>query len=937
MASTGNRPKDQKRLVKRVRRAKAPLAAQFEDCVQASIRLTDALQANRPRFNKLRDLGQECKDRLAFWGENSGATTRTLDYNLKCSPALVHQTQALLDDLNQALTQAAPLVRPLVFEAEPHDLHTEKAAVAAILQDYDLDLDPELWVTEAVDVVDYLVKLLPAYRDHLGEEAPAPTSLDSQDDSGEFSADWYTKEAAGLFPAASRRLQERLGRVNWRRRQYLYQIRARPRTATQTETATVTVQVSSHSELGRTAKPTPAPRSTGKLARPPTVVQVQPPSRQTTRSDFSDTASTTAETQITSIVSRATDPDQNSNYTLTESLQSTSLPTLTLPAPPVDLDSVQDESFECSICHFELPLTVSAPKVTPDDWADHVYSDLKAYICTFDGCNWGNAMYGVKREWFRHEMDHHRSSTVWSCGICRCDFGSESQFSDHLAQHNIGSQKPASVVGSCKRFSPKDRPYLRCQLCHESCHDLGELEAHVANHLEVSIPFTCSASKSVALTHPSQYFALAALQEHSPTTLPDATAPEDYTNIHDYLADLSDDDDGRQVPETKTIRASSPPAAPSNAVPGPPPTEGSRAADPSDASLPDDPDKLVEFPHLRTATAKQVVDQKVSNFLKQTRQAAPIQQEPQTSNVPSRDEKFFGRDVDLERMHSSLSELGRICTVTGRGGMGKTATAIEYLHRYRNEYGFVFWVDAESQGVLQRQYLLIADIMDTGGTSLHDESNRIIFVKECLQQSERRWLLALDNVPTWGDVARYIPKNLSRTQGSILVTIRGTQPLTIPSSAYIQDHIHLDPWSIGHSREFLLTSIAKKLERENLELHEEYELAKSVVQRIDGLPLAVTMVVGYIKVSRCNLQDFLEMWEEKAARRRPRAVRKTGPGIDPIIDSLWEIGIGEVRANCRKLLDVLSFLGSETIPKSLLVGPHEEDYLDFLHHESILR
>ena len=918
MATTGGRPKDQKRLVKHVRRAKAPLAAQFEDCVQASIRLTDALQANRPRLNKLRDLGQECKDRLAFWGENSGATTRTLDYNLKCSPALVHQTQALLDDLNTALTEAAPLVRPLVFEAEPHNLHTEKAAVAAILEDYDVDFSPELWVTEAVDVVDYLVKLLPAYRDHLGEEAPTPTSLNSEDDSGEFSADWYTKEAAGLFPAASRPLQERLGRVNWRRRQYLNQIRARPRTATETATAIATVKVSPHSELGHTTKTTSTPRSTGRLTRPPTVVHVQPPSRQTTQSwaDFSDTATTT-ETQITSIVSRATDADQNSTYTVTESLQSTSLPNLTLPAPPVDLENVQNGSFECSICHFELPLTVSAPKVTPDDWVDHVYLDLKPYMCTFDGCSWGNAMYGVKRDWFQHELDCHRSSTVWSCGICRSDFGSETEFSDHLDQHDIGSKKPASVVDSCKRFSPKDHPYLECRLCHESCHDLGELEDHVGNHLE--------------------YFALAALLEHSPVTLPDATAPEDYTNIHDYLADLSDDE-GQQVQETKTIRASSPPAVPNNTVPGPPPTEGSRVADASDISIPDDPDK--EFPHqrdpTRTATAKQVVEQKVGDFLKQARQAAPIYQKPQASNVPMRDEKFFGRDVDLERMHSSLSQMGRICTVTGRGGIGKTATAQEYLHRYRDEYGFIFWVDAESPGVLQRQYLMIADIMDTGGTSLHDESNRIIFVRECLSRSERRWLLALDNVPAWVDIARYIPRSLTRTRGSVLVTIRGTDALTVPST-YIQDHIHLEPWSISHSREFLLVSISKNIDAHNLKEHEEYNLAEDVVEKVDRLPLAVNMVVGYVKVSRCSLQEFLEMWEEKAARRRPNPIRKTGAGIDPTIDSLWEIGIGEVRANCRKLLDVLSFFGSETIPKNLLVGAHEEDYLDFLHDESILR
>ncbi|KAK1835681.1 transcription activator GutR [Podospora conica] len=918
--ATGSRPKDQKLLEKHVWRAKAPLAAEFEDCTQSSIRLTDALQANRPHLNKLRDLGQECKDRLAFWGENSGATTRTLDYNLKCSPMLVQQTLTLLDDLNKALAEAARSIRPLVFEAEPHELNNEKAAVAAILEDYDLDLNPELWLTEAVDVVDYLVKLLPAYHNPLSEQTHSPPSRDSEDDSGEFSAEWYTKEAAALFPAASRILLKRLGKVNWRRRQYLHQIRERPRTTTSTGTATVTVRASPHSEVGHPASTAPAPRSAGRVGRPSTVVHFKPSSsRHTTRTwtEFSDTATTT-ESQITSIVSRTLDTDQASAYSTTESLLSTSLQALTLPAPPVDLDNVPGGVFNCSICHFELPLTVSAPKVTPQDWVDHVYLDLKPYMCTFDGCNWGNAMYGVKRDWFQHELDCHRTSTVWSCGICRSDFGSEPEFLGHLDHHNIGSNKPALVVDSCKRFS-QDHPSLQCQLCHESCPDLTELEDHVANHLE--------------------YFALAALLEDSPVTLPEAASAEEYPNIQDYLADLSDDE-GPRVHETKTIRASSPPAPATSSAPGPPPTEGSRNAAPSDVSIPDDPEK--EFPHQRdqnwNASVKKAVEDKVNKFLRHARQAVPAHQEPRMSNVPPRDEKFFGRDADLDRMHASLSQMGRICTVTGRGGIGKTATAKEYLHLYREEYGFIFWVDAENPGVLQQKYLMIANVMDTGGASFHDESNRIIFVRECLSRSEQRWLLVLDNVGTFGEITRYIPRNLSRTRGSILVTRRGTNPITVPAM-YIQDHIHLEPWSVAHSRQFLLTSISKNIAADNLRAHDEYDLAEEVVEKVDRLPLAVNMVVGYIKVSRTTLAEFLEMWAEKALtnRRRPKSVRKTGEGIDPTIDSLWEIGIAEVRANCRKLLDVLSFFGYETIPRSLLVANHEEDYLEFLHEESMLR
>lgn len=86
-------------------RARALVAAHYEDCFQASSQLYDTLEANRPDSDDLFKLAQECKNRLRWWAEDTGASSRLLDYALKDSPALALQTKGLLKDLSEVITQ----------------------------------------------------------------------------------------------------------------------------------------------------------------------------------------------------------------------------------------------------------------------------------------------------------------------------------------------------------------------------------------------------------------------------------------------------------------------------------------------------------------------------------------------------------------------------------------------------------------------------------------------------------------------------------------------------------------------------------------------------------------------------------------------------------------------------------------------------------------
>ncbi|KAK0639447.1 hypothetical protein B0T16DRAFT_497542 [Cercophora newfieldiana] len=838
-----------------VYRAKAPIAARFEDCSQASTQLTDALQANRHGSDELRTLAQHCKDRLGFWGDDSGASSRVLDHNLACSPTLMRQTDALLVELNSTLEKAVTASRtPLLEGDEPFDLQKGKPVM---LLPEDEDADAAMYLEEALEIVDCLVKLLVALRDPMEEDE----NLEAQD---WHSAEWYHQvkdRAAVQFPKASQTLIQRLGRSHRRRKQNLH--------------------------LRERSKPVERHRGPGR-ADIPSNWRRRLRERADKRSNLADSdagVSTIQSHQDTVMTVQRWDDSQTSvaNSQLASGFQQ--------PIQPVtDAGNDLADCFDCPFCHSEVPLAVTANGLTFDEWRVHVFIDLKPYICTFDKCQRGDKAFATRKEWFQHELDFHRSRTVWSCGMCRKNFRTEKEFVGHLkSSREFDPQSLALILENCKRYAQDDLG-TQCPLCGTACGSMWDLEDHLGRHLEK--------------------YALGAVPEDG---MMDEESPEVKPIVEEYLLDQ-----GLHQPppsmDHKTVRAQSPELLVTGHVAG---TER------SDVSMVDDPKPQ------EVSRENIPLGEKVQDYLRNMPGQLAHHAQPK---LPPQDKGFVGREADLRKIHDCLTATGQICTITGRGGSGKTATAIEYLYRYRGEYQHIFWVESETPGTCQQRYNAIAEFIEVGERGVVDESSITFSVKSALSKLQDRWLVVFDNVNAWPDISRYIPRNLPLSKGSILITSRSGPQLSGVSPHQHQVGIGLDPWSLDHSREFLLTSISPKLERTKLQEHEEYDLAETVVNVVDRLPLAVSMVVGYIKVSRCTLAEFIEMWDERAASKRSkkRIEAALEAGIDNTIDSLWDIGIREVRANCRKLLDVLSFLDPESIPKSLLVGDHEEDYLDFL-------
>ncbi|MEV6635710.1 BTAD domain-containing putative transcriptional regulator [Actinoplanes sp. NPDC051470] len=162
--------------------------------------------------------------------------------------------------------------------------------------------------------------------------------------------------------------------------------------------------------------------------------------------------------------------------------------------------------------------------------------------------------------------------------------------------------------------------------------------------------------------------------------------------------------------------------------------------------------------------------------------------EPAPSNLPAPLTSFIGRDDDVARIDSLLAG-GRLVTVVGPGGAGKTRLAVEAARRHRHEYPHGAWlVDLASVtepakvggAVLAAIGLRGAAMFEVGAKPRTDELEVLVE-----QLTGRESLLVVDNCEHLIDaVAHLIALLLPRCAGlRVLATSR--EPLAVDGEALV--------------------------------------------------------------------------------------------------------------------------------------------------------
>ncbi|HEV2580731.1 MAG TPA: P-loop NTPase fold protein, partial [Ktedonobacteraceae bacterium] len=128
--------------------------------------------------------------------------------------------------------------------------------------------------------------------------------------------------------------------------------------------------------------------------------------------------------------------------------------------------------------------------------------------------------------------------------------------------------------------------------------------------------------------------------------------------------------------------------------------------------------------------------------------------------IPGRNELFTAREVILHSLRDTFEqrlESHNACiALSGSYGIGKTQIAIEYAHRYRQDYKAVFWVHAETRNMMMIDYGAIAEYVELPEKNEQNQNLVNEAVKTWFER-QTNWLLILDGVDDLSQVNDLLP------------------------------------------------------------------------------------------------------------------------------------------------------------------------------------
>ena len=232
--------------------------------------------------------------------------------------------------------------------------------------------------------------------------------------------------------------------------------------------------------------------------------------------------------------------------------------------------------------------------------------------------------------------------------------------------------------------------------------------------------------------------------------------------------------------------------------------------------------------------------------------------------IPARNPNFTGRDVFLRQLREALRSRGRAVVlqqpdIKGPGGIGKTQVALEYAHRFREDYDVVFWLNCEPAQYVDASLVdLGKQLLEEFGASLPEEGAETEVARQVLEylsdRATQRWLLIYDNAE---DIERITGGLLPSGGGDVLITSRnpgweerGAQSQTLKLGLFERQE------SVGHLRRRLPAIAAAD--------------AGQLAAEMADMPLAVAAAAGLLNTENLSVPEYLNLLQAEPARPLPR-------------------------------------------------------------------
>jgi len=232
---------------------------------------------------------------------------------------------------------------------------------------------------------------------------------------------------------------------------------------------------------------------------------------------------------------------------------------------------------------------------------------------------------------------------------------------------------------------------------------------------------------------------------------------------------------------------------------------------------------------------------------------------------------FVGRSAAVDKVAGLLAQY-RLVTVTGPGGVGKTRLADEVLRQVAGRYADGVWV-AELAAVAEPA---LVPAMVATALRLHQAPGVPVVDALGARLARQQLLLVLDNCEHVLDAVAQFCATVLLSADDIRILATSREPLGLPEEArYRLPPLELprpsDPDGPGQAEAVRLFAERARQVDPDLALDGEAGAAVTrLVQRLDGMPLAIELVVGVPRPVRPGCR--------RSRRRAGRWARGPAPG-----------------------------------------------------------
>lgn len=281
-------------------------------------------------------------------------------------------------------------------------------------------------------------------------------------------------------------------------------------------------------------------------------------------------------------------------------------------------------------------------------------------------------------------------------------------------------------------------------------------------------------------------------------------------------------------------------------------------------------------------------------------------------NVPQRNKNFTGRIELLDRLWQDKTstvtgvlptELGESLpqALQGLGGVGKTALAIEYAHRYRAHYELVWWIPSDQPALVRASLAGLADRLGLEAAAATGIEGAAAAVLDALRRGDPygRWLLIFDNADQPEELNDLIP----RGPGDVLITSRNHR------WEAVIDTIRVDVFTRTESKEFLTRRVPKGLTESE---------ANQLADKLGDLPLALEQAGALQAETGMPVDEYLRLLDEHAT-----AIMAEGksPEYPWSMTAAWRLSVSTLRQQLPPALELLrccAFFGPDPIPRDVI-------------------